>query len=74
MYAVFNDTVVKRYDLAYYGEPNQQYLDNKRLSYPKVNQSPWCSFGVIPIFNTDILISYTEIYSLKLLNTTFMIS
>ena len=37
LYAVFNDTVVQRYDLAYYGDPSNQYLDNKRLSYPKVN-------------------------------------
>ena len=37
LYAVFNDTAVRRYDLTYYGEPSNQYLDNKRLSYPKVS-------------------------------------
>ena len=36
LYAVFNDTPVTRYDLVYYGDPTDQYVDNKRLSYPKV--------------------------------------
>lgn len=58
LYAVFNDSEVRRFDLTYYGEPNQQYLDSHPIAYPKAGtRNP--TFRLM-IYDTDNNVS-TEI-------------
>lgn len=38
LFASFNDSLIGLYDLTYYGDMKNQYVENKRLLYPKVNK------------------------------------
>ena len=36
LYGHFDETEVYRYDLAFYGDMSESYVDNRRIPYPKV--------------------------------------